>query len=219
MKYSIAVIGPVGAGKSTLCSGLSERFERSVIEEPWEQNEYIPNLPSNLFSCQWKMMELLMASHRQLKKSKDGILDRTLWETYEVFVRQYRHFLTDEETAALRHIYAEHVRSLYVPDVILCLELSPYIALTRIKKRAREFETLRYNKAFCEDQVFLYGGLYAKLEPQTYCIRIDAGNSAESVLTEATRKLRSYERHNQSETKGNKPCETSKTLAKESDTF
>lgn len=197
MKYTIAVIGPVGAGKSTLSEGLAERFDRKVIEEPWEQNEYIPQLPDNLFSCQWKMMELLMASHRKLKKSRNSILDRTLWEAYEIFVRQYSRYLTPEETEALRFSYTMHLRSLYEPDVVLCMNLTPYTALARINQRGRKFEIARYTRAFCEDQVFLYGGLYSLLEPKTYCIHIDANNSEESVLTEATRKLRAFERHHQ----------------------
>ncbi|CBA17897.1 putative deoxynucleoside kinase [Acaryochloris phage A-HIS2] len=194
-EHSIAIIGPVGSGKSTLTLALAEREKMNILSEPWEKNPYIPNLPENVFSCQWLMYDLMMESHRKLRYNRRSILDRTFYEVFHIFTRQFKGYLTDQEFEALRLRYDQLVPSVRVPDVTVYLKCHPQVAYERTLQRGRDFEVQKYNLGYFQDQVFLYGGLAAYLEGlTTHLITVDANALQGQVLTETLRKLRAYER-------------------------
>ncbi|CBA17794.1 putative deoxynucleoside kinase [Acaryochloris phage A-HIS1] len=195
MEYSLAVVGPVGAGKSTLVELLAERKSRDVIEEPWQDNPYIKRLPENVFSCQWKMFSLMADCHRKLKVNRNSILDRTFYEVFGVFTRQLKGYLTPEEYEALQMANRQLEGSIYTPDVIIYLRCPAAIAWQRIVKRGRAFEIEKYGLDYCEDQSFLYEGLYGYLKPKTYVIDVSAEQSKDQILSECIRKLGAFERN------------------------
>ena len=193
-EYSIAIVGGVGVGKSTLVEGLAKRELRRVISEPWQENQYITQLPQNAFSCQWKQAKLTLKAHRELKQFRHSILDRTYFEVFDVFTRQLRGSLTAEEFEALQQENRRVEPTVYVPDIILYIEVQPGIAWNRIVERGRAFEVEGYSLDYCDDQAFLYGGLVAKLSKKTHVAKIDGSKTKDQVLAQAQRRLRAFER-------------------------
>ena len=196
--YIIGIIGSVGAGKSSLASNLQNQLDAAILQEPWESNPYIPHLPSNGFSCQWKQMDLLLENHltaKKLAKRSVVVMDRILHEVFEVFARQMRGQFTQEEFEALRIRYQQLKDVVPKVDVVVYLNADPQVCWERMKKRGRTFEVNSYPLAYFQDQAFLQAGLASSLR-QTCCVIEAHGNaSEEAVKTETLRKLRAYERH------------------------
>lgn len=186
----IAIIGPVGLGKSTLAQSLASRFQIKLLEEPWEQNEYIPHLPLHVFSCQYKQLNIMRehgAKALKIAKKEPVISDRIYQESFDVFCRQYRHLLTAEEWAGLELLDAAIGSSVALPDIVLHLQAAPEVALSRIKKRGRDFELDKITLSYCREQDLLYRGLASKLAERTQVFTLDAAHEPEKVVTQALR--------------------------------
>jgi len=187
----IAVIGPVGLGKSTFAESLASRFELPLFEEPWEKNEYIPHLPLNVFSCQYKQLSIMRAQQATVAKKarkENVVADRIYQETFDIFCRQYRHLLTLEEWAALESFDLQYANTVPMPDIVFSLVANPEVALSRIKKRGRDFEVDKIDISYCREQDMLYRGLTSKLSERTTVYSLDASQEPEKVVTEALRK-------------------------------
>ena len=194
-KYNIAIIGSVGVGKSTLATELSKRLSRPLVPENFGDNEYIENQSDETFSLQWRFLDIQAQSHAYLQEhAQNGIIDRTIYETYEVFTRYYKDKLTPEERSALRIRYDMLKQVVRLPDLVLYLHAPAVVSWRRMITRGREFEAKQYDLRYFEDLEFLYGGLAAKLEKITTLYSIDTEATEEQVLTAALQKIRAYER-------------------------
>lgn len=186
----IAVIGPVGLGKSTFAEALASRFNLPLFEEPWEKNEYIPHLPLHVFSCQYKQMSIMRQQAALIAKrarKEPVVADRIYQETFDIFSRQYRHLLTYEEWAALEAYDQQYSGSVAVPDIVFALQANPEVALNRIKKRGRDFEVDKITLSYCREQDLLYRGLASRLAERTQVYVLDASAEPEKVVTQALR--------------------------------
>lgn len=186
----ISVIGPVGLGKSTLAEALASRFELPLFEEPWEENPYIPLLPANVFSCQYRQLNIMREQAKTVSKaSKRGpiVADRIYQECFDVFCRQYRHLVTPEEWAALEALDSTLAPTVVVPDIVFALQGPPEVALARVKKRGRQFELDNITLSYCREQDVLYRGLASKLAERTKVYILDASYDPEKVVTAALR--------------------------------
>lgn len=193
--YNIAVIGAVGVGKSTVAAAIAEKLNRPIIPENYRRNPYLDDQESHMFSLQWEMMNILLDSHKLLGDHfPNGIIDRTLYETYEVFTRQHKDKLTPQEQEALRIRYRSIEHSIRIPDLIIHLKCPAIVAWKRIAERGRDFELNQYDLAYCEEQEFLYGGLSVILGKRTTVYELETEQTKEQVITSAIQKIRCFER-------------------------
>jgi len=183
----IAVEGPIGAGKTTLASMLSEEFQLPIIKEIVDENPFLDKFYRNMDDWSFQLeMFFLCNRYKQLEdtvmqyiaKGKPVISDyhiyknlifseRTLKGTKRDKYRQIYHVLTDD---------------LPKPNVILYIRADLDTLLQRIEKRGRSFEDAM-DTAYLQQLIEDYDEAMTSLairEPATPIITID-GNQVDFV--------------------------------------
>ena len=145
----IAVSGTIGAGKSTLCSHLSQATQYEVFAEPVQSNPYLDDFYAD--ADRWAFSaQVFMISHRfrrqmeavHAAEDKGFILDRCFHED-RVFAEVNRDLghINDRDWNTYLHLYESFSRIVPPPEVVVYLRVSPEQALRRISSRGRGAET------------------------------------------------------------------------------
>jgi len=139
----IAVAGPIGVGKTSLCHWLSRELGIPVFAENPDDNPFIQDYYSD--PQRWafqSQMWFLFRKYELLTSVKEqrspAIIDRTLHEDY-IFAK----VLLDKSKSELELFerwYSSIFRSVPEPDLIISLEASVDSLVSRIAKRNRPYE-------------------------------------------------------------------------------
>lgn len=137
----ITISGPIGVGKTTLSSWLSEKLNISVFKENPDDNPFIVKHYSNpkawAFPSQmwflWRKYELLNSIKEQ---RTSAIIDRTLHEDY-MFAKV---LLQQNEMNLYEQWYKVVFSNAPEQDLIISLEASVPTLYKRIRERGREYE-------------------------------------------------------------------------------
>ncbi|QMS84670.1 deoxynucleoside kinase [Candidatus Xianfuyuplasma coldseepsis] len=141
----IGIIGPIGSGKSTLAKLLSEHYQVPLIEEPVENNEFLPLfyedketfalLSQNAF---YSSLFLLMWKSRHEQKC---VFDSTLFSNL-VFTELLRleGIMSAYEVALTYAIADEHLKRLPDVDIHLVLVNEEDKLFENVRKRGRDIE-------------------------------------------------------------------------------
>ncbi len=160
----IGIIGPIGSGKSTLSKLLSKHYDVPLIEEPVENNEFLPlfyqdketfallsqnAFYSSLFLLFWKS-----------RHEKAAIFDSTLFSNL-VFTELLRleGIMSAYEVALTYAIADEHLKRLPDVDIHLVLVRGEEQLFSNVRKRGREMEKDQYDYL-----KFHYGNYYDVLD-------------------------------------------------------
>ncbi len=142
----ISISGTIGAGKSTLSKSLAEELGVPVYHEPVDDNEYLADFYDNpkdhAFALQVFLLNKRFAQHQQIIWSKKGgVSDRTLHEDC-IFARilHATKYISDRDYRTYLSLFDNMQSFMRQPSVIVHLDVTPEIALERIKKRGRECE-------------------------------------------------------------------------------
>jgi deoxyguanosine kinase len=138
---SIAIEGPIRAGKSTLAAMLAERIGGLCITEP-QNNPFLPQFyqgeKSAVFSAQmWFLMsryEQLCAAAEQDAKTRERMpwVADYIFEKDKIFACMN---LGDEELALYNRQYQYFRDQLPTPDLVIYLQASPRVLRTRIQRK------------------------------------------------------------------------------------
>lgn len=145
----LAVSGPIGAGKTTLATGLSSQFGWRYLAESPRACSYLVDLfrdPARwAFETQaaylvFKATELQQAAH----DSAACVVDCTVFETIHVYGRYYHEFgsISDRQYDLLRAIGDVAAESLPPIDLLVECACSPGTAEQRVRQRARPTDAL-----------------------------------------------------------------------------
>ena len=141
----IGVIGPIGSGKSTLSKLLAEHYKVPMVNEPVENNEFLPLfyedkktfalLSQNAF---YSSLFLLMWNSKDVKQC---IFDSTLFSNL-VFTELLRleGIMSAYEVALTYAIADEHLKRLPDVDIHLVLVREEDQLFENVRKRGREME-------------------------------------------------------------------------------
>lgn len=137
----IAVSGPIGVGKTTLCSWLKDTLNISLFAENPDDNPFIRDYYSDqsrwAFQSQmwflWRKYELLTSLRDQ---GTSGIIDRTIHEDY-IFAKV---LLEKRELELYERWYSMVFQAVPEPNLIISLEASVDSMLARIRTRDRDYE-------------------------------------------------------------------------------
>jgi deoxyadenosine/deoxycytidine kinase len=146
----IGIIGPIGSGKSTLSKLLAKHYNVPLIEEPVENNEFLPlfyedketfallsqnAFYSSLFLLFWKS-----------RHEKAAIFDSTLFSNL-VFTELLRleGIMSAYEVALTYAIADEHLKRLPDVDIHLVLVRGEEQLFNNVKTRGREMEKDQYD--------------------------------------------------------------------------
>lgn len=189
MKQSpyIAVEGAIGAGKTTLSTMLSERFDFTLLKEIVEDNPFLGKFYSNIEEWAFQL-EMFFLCNRY-KQLGDTLLnqvakDRPVVADYHIYKNMIfaERTLTGIQLDKYRQIYHLLTDDLPKPNLIVYIKADLDTLLRRIQKRGRDFEQ-NFDAGYLAQLVEDYETAITQIranEPETVIITID-GNTLDFV--------------------------------------
>ncbi len=146
-KYNYVVIeGNIGAGKTTLATRISEKFNARLILERFADNPFLPKFYSDPDKYSFPLELSFLAS--RYKQLKEELVPQDLFRSFTVadyyFMKSLvfaSTTLNGDEYNLYRQIFHIIYSSLPKPDIYVYLHLSPDKLLRNIEKRGRSYET------------------------------------------------------------------------------
>jgi deoxyadenosine/deoxycytidine kinase len=142
----MSVEGVLGAGKTALCTILSQRIDARLVCEEGEENPFLPRFYKNRKSYAFQtQLWFLLSRYRQLTETF-GQLD--LFHDVSIFDYMFakdRIFATvnldENELALYNHLVSILEERIPSPDYVVYLQASTDVLIKRIEKRGRPFES------------------------------------------------------------------------------
>lgn len=146
-EYFIGIAGNIGVGKTTMTDIISEKFGwesyyESVIDNPYLQDFYA-DMKRWSFHLQIYFLSKRFKTHKQMIESPgSSVQDRTIYEDVEIFARNLYEMgnMSKIDWENYCSLFDEMTAYLKRPNLIVYLKASIDTLLTRIKKRARDYE-------------------------------------------------------------------------------
>jgi deoxyadenosine/deoxycytidine kinase len=146
-KYSIAIAGNMGVGKSTLTRLLAEHLDWTPFYEAVDANPYLADFYKDMrqwsFHSQIFFLSCRLRYQREIVNHPSSVVqDRTIYEDAEIFARNLhqRSNLCQRDYQVYRGLYEEFIQFLPRPDLIVYLKASIPTLIERIHRRGRDFE-------------------------------------------------------------------------------
>ncbi|ATH93955.1 deoxyguanosine kinase [Bacillus glycinifermentans] len=141
----IAVEGPIGAGKTTLASMLSETLSLSLVKEIVEENPFLGKFYEDKDEWSFQLeMFFLCNRYKQLEDTEKEFLhkNKPVISDYHIYKNLIfaERTLTGRKLEKYRKIYGLLTEDLPKPNIIIYIRASLPTLLKRIKKRGRSFE-------------------------------------------------------------------------------
>lgn len=157
----IAIEGPIGVGKTSLCRRLADTFNYELLLEKSEENPFLDRFYQNpkqhalstqlffLFQRTQQIQELRQNDMFKPVRVADFLIDKD-----RLFAQQN---LETDEYALYLNVYHHLTIDAPIPDLVIYLQASTNVLLERIQKRGVESEQLielsyleNLNKAYTE---------------------------------------------------------------------
>lgn len=146
-KY-IAVVGNIGAGKSTLVQFLASQYKITPFFEPHEQNPYLDRFYGDMKTWAFHSQMFFLSQRFRIHQSIESmtgtvVLDRTIHEDAEIFATTLYNSkkMLDDDFKTYWDLYLAMCQALRPPDLVIYLKCSIPTLQRRIKMRARQSET------------------------------------------------------------------------------
>ena len=146
-KYTLAIAGNMGVGKSTLTRQLTDQLGWTSFYEAVDDNPYLADfykdMPQWSFHSQLFFLSRRLRYHRQIAGHPNHVIqDRSIYEDAEVFARNLhqRRNMSDRDYQVYKDIYEEFIQILPPPNLIVYLKASIPTLIERIHRRGRDFE-------------------------------------------------------------------------------
>jgi len=145
----IAVVGPVGIGKTTFTELLTGGINITQLQEPYKENPYLNNFytgnPADYsFDCQMFFLAnkgVQTGRIRDLTKNGPVIQDPGVEIDFMIAETQWKMgWMTDDEHLAYVSSYNNVFKDALNPDVYIALKASENTVIERIVKRGRSME-------------------------------------------------------------------------------
>lgn len=146
-RYSIAIAGNMGVGKSTLTRLLAKELSWTPFYEAVDDNPYLADFYKDM--RQWSFHSQIFFLSRRLRYQREianypesVVQDRSIYEDAEIFARNLhqRKNMTQRDYQVYRDLYEEFIQFLPRPDLIIYLKASLPTLIERIHRRGRDFE-------------------------------------------------------------------------------
>lgn len=146
-KYSIAIAGNMGVGKSTLTRLLAQELGWTPFYEAVDDNPYLADFYKDMrrwsFHSQIFFLSRRLRYQRDIANHPDSVVqDRTIFEDAEIFARNLhqRGSMCQRDYQVYRSLYEEFIQFLPRPDLVIYLKASIPTLIERIHRRGRDFE-------------------------------------------------------------------------------
>jgi deoxyguanosine kinase len=143
----IGVVGPIGAGKSTLAAGLAEGLGFRLFTERVEDNPFFARFAADqatwAFRSQLAFMLNAVADAMEARRGGPGaVIERPVHEMHAIFVcdQLCNRMIDEEEEMLLRKVVEIGDQAEGRPDLLVLVTASPEVLYERIGNRARPGE-------------------------------------------------------------------------------
>jgi deoxyadenosine/deoxycytidine kinase len=143
----IAVVGNIGAGKTTLTELLVKNYKWEPMFEAVDNNPYLEDFYSDMkrwsFNLQIYFLNSRFQQIRDIQAgSKDIIQDRTIYEDAYIFAENLHEMglMTTRDYGNYQAIFDNITAYIKPPDLLIYLKASVPTLVENIQRRGREYE-------------------------------------------------------------------------------
>ncbi|MEY5068493.1 MAG: hypothetical protein RLZ47_355 [Bacteroidota bacterium] len=144
----IAIVGNIGAGKTTLTELLSKHFGWEAQFEAVDNNPYLEDFYSDMKRWSFNLQIYFLNSRFQqiieLQKSQKSIVqDRTIYEDAYIFAENLHDMglMSGRDYENYRAIFDNITSFIKAPDLLIYLQASVPTLVNNIQRRGREYES------------------------------------------------------------------------------
>jgi len=144
----IAIVGNIGAGKTTLTELLSKHFGWEAQFEAVDNNPYLEDFYSDMkrwsFNLQIYFLNSRFEQIIELQKSQKSIVqDRTIYEDAYIFAENLHDMglMSGRDYENYRAIFDNITSFIKAPDLLIYLQASVPTLVNNIQRRGREYES------------------------------------------------------------------------------
>ena len=144
----IAIVGNIGAGKTTLTELLAKNYGWEPLYEAVDNNPYLEDFYSDMKRWSFNLqIYFLNSRYRQIidiqKSGKNIIQDRTIYEDAHIFAENLHDMglMTTRDYENYQSIFDNMTSYIKAPDLLIYLKASVPTLVNNIQRRGREYET------------------------------------------------------------------------------
>ncbi|MGV8879237.1 MAG: deoxynucleoside kinase [Sphingobacteriaceae bacterium] len=143
----IAIVGNIGAGKTTLTELLAKNYGWEPVYETTENNPYLEDFYRDMKRWSFNLQIYFLNSRFQqitdIQQSKKSIIqDRTIYEDAYIFAENLHDMglMTSRDYENYRAIFDNITAFIRPPDLLIYLRASVPTLVNNIQRRGREYE-------------------------------------------------------------------------------
>ncbi|MCC8410046.1 deoxynucleoside kinase [Mucilaginibacter sp. UR6-1] len=144
----IAIVGNIGAGKTTLTEMLAKNYGWEPLFEAVDNNPYLEDFYSDMKRWSFNLqIYFLNSRYRQImeiqKSGRNVIQDRTIYEDAFIFAENLHDMglMTSRDYENYRSIFDNITSFIKPPDLLVYLKASVPTLVNNIQRRGREYES------------------------------------------------------------------------------
>ncbi|MDN3579838.1 deoxynucleoside kinase [Mucilaginibacter flavus] len=143
----IAIVGNIGAGKTTLTEMLAHNYGWEPLFEAVDNNPYLEDFYSDMKRWSFNLqIYFLNSRYRQIidiqKSGKNILQDRTIYEDAYIFAENLHDMglMTTRDYENYESIFQNITEFIKPPDLLVYLKASVPTLVSNIQRRGREYE-------------------------------------------------------------------------------
>lgn len=143
----IAIVGNIGAGKTTLTEMLAKNYGWEPLYEAVDNNPYLEDFYSDMKRWSFNLqIYFLNSRYRQIfdiqKSGRNIIQDRTIYEDAYIFAENLHDMglMTSRDYENYESIFKNITEYIKPPDLLVYLKASVPTLVNNIQRRGREYE-------------------------------------------------------------------------------
>jgi deoxyadenosine/deoxycytidine kinase len=144
----IAIVGNIGAGKTTLASKLAQHFKWNLYLEAVEDNPYLKDFYDDMERWAFHLQVYFLTSRfnqvQQIQANGDSVIqDRTIYEDAHIFAKNLHQsgLMSTRDYDNYYALFQSMISMVKAPDLMIYLKADLPKLIGQIEKRNRDYES------------------------------------------------------------------------------